>query len=95
MYSAPETVASVNPLPKKRKLSEAVRRVVLFGRAREAVGGDALAAALGVSRRAVNYKIAVDRSEVTDADLRAAIAAIEARRVALAMLVDDIRGVLG
>lgn len=48
-----------------------------------------------MSRRAVNYKIAVDRSEVTDADLRAAIAAIEARRVALAMLVDDIRGMLG
>lgn len=78
-------------LPKNGKFATTLRRVVLFEKAKEAVGGEALATALGISRRAVTYKTAIDRSQVSNLDLLAAAAAVLAEGESLIALARDLR----
>lgn len=69
-----------------------VRRILLLDRASQAIGGGAkLGAVLGISRRAVNYKLVSDRP-VTDDELDLAADAVEARAHELLRLVADLRG---
>lgn len=72
-------------------LATRVRRVVLFDRARVALGGaEQLAKAVSISRRAVNHKLSVDRV-LSDADLLLAAEAVEHRAAELARLAADLR----
>ena len=75
----------------ENSLAAKVRRVVLFDRARVALGGAApLAEALGISRRAVNHKLSVDRG-LTAGDLMLAAEAVDRRAAELANLAADLR----
>lgn len=85
--------AAVPKSGNSRPFATAVRRVALFDKAAAALGVQKLAEAMGVSRRAVNHKIATDRG-LSDADLRAAADAVAARADELAKLASDMRGLL-
>lgn len=75
---------------KENSLAAKVRRVVLFDRARAALGGVQLADALGVSRRAITYKASSERG-LSDYDIRAVAEAVDARAAELAKLAADLR----
>ncbi|WEK43638.1 MAG: hypothetical protein P0Y64_02050 [Candidatus Sphingomonas colombiensis] len=73
------------------RLAIKVRRVVLFDRARSALGGAApLAEALGITARAVNHKLSVDRG-LTPGDILLAAEAVDARAAELVKLAADLR----
>lgn len=99
-WAVEAAAAACNPhtagVPKSgnsRPFATAVRRVALFDKAAAELGAQNLADAMGISRRAVNHKIATDRG-LSDADLRAAADAVAARAGALAQLARDMRGLL-
>lgn len=70
------------------------RRLVLFERAKDAMGGARkLGAVLDVSRRSVNHKLGCDR-RLTSWELKLAADAIEAKARELDQLVADIRKVI-
>lgn len=74
-------------------MARAVRRVVLLDRARVALGGSArLGEILGIGRRAVNHKLAADRS-LSDAEVGAIADAVDQRAVELVQLAMDLRAV--
>lgn len=82
----------MSAVPKnENSLAAKVRRVVLFDRARVALGGAApLADALGISRRALHYKLSVDRG-LTAGDIMLAAEAVDARAAELVKLAADLR----
>lgn len=72
-------------------MAAAVRRVVLLDRACKALGGAAKLAELwGISRRAVNYRLASDYS-TDDVDLELAADALDRRAAELRQLADGLR----
>lgn len=76
-------------------VAKSVRRILLLDRASQAIGGGAkLGEVLGISRRAVNYKLVSDRG-VTDDELLLAADAVEARATELLRLAADLRGIAG
>lgn len=76
------------------RMGRAARRLVLFDRAKDAVGGARkLGEIIDVCRRTVNHKLNNER-RLTDWELKLAADAIEARARELDQLVADIRAVL-
>lgn len=76
------------------ELGKAVRRLVLFDRAKDAMGGARkLGKVIGIGRRSVNHRLVADRT-LTDGELAVTADAIEARARELDQLAADIRKVI-
>lgn len=72
-------------------LGRKVRRLVLLDRAREMLGGATkLGEALGIGRRAVNHKLVAERG-LSDGEIGAVAAALDARAEQLRQLAADMR----
>lgn len=75
----------------ENRLARQVARVMLFEQAARYLGGqEALAAALGIQVRSLRAKFSADRG-VSDADLRATAAAMDARVAEIAAKAAKIR----
>lgn len=86
--SDPKNGNTLSPMAAK------LRRLVLFERARVALGNATrLADAIGIGRRGVNLKLGAERG-ISDRDLTAVIAALDARAAVISALADDMRALI-
>lgn len=77
-----------------RSTGHAARRLVLFERAKDAVGGSRiLGECIGLSRRSVNHRLVNDR-ELHDFELKLAAEELRRRAAALTALAADIEGII-
>jgi hypothetical protein len=75
-------------------MARELRRLLLLDRARIVLGGaEKLATALGIGRRAVNHKLAAERS-LTNHDLELAARALDGRAREIDQLASDIRAMI-
>lgn len=88
--TAPVPTSGTSMSPQAR----AVRRLLLFDRAKTVLGGaEKLGAVIGVGRRNVNHKLNADR-ELTNFELKLTADAVEKRARELDQLVADLRAML-
>jgi len=77
-----------------RSVGHAARRLLLFERAKDAVGGARiLGESIGLSRRSVNHRLVNDR-ELHDFELKLTADELRRRAAQLIALADDIEGVI-
>lgn len=82
--------------PEKRltpSMGDKARRIFLLRSVADAIGQAKLARAIGIQERSLRAKLAADR-DITDADLRVAATALEARSLGQIAHVDLIRSAI-